>query len=179
MQATVSEKTGATSETKPQGEERPLIAIIRIRGRTGVPPDVEYTLNLLRLTRKFTMSIYPEETHGLKGMLQVVKDWVTWGEIDRDTLVELLKKRGRAPGNKRLTEEYLKEKLGVNSFEELADKLFKREILLHKIKDVIKPVFRLAPPRKGFKKSTKRPYQDQGELGYRGRAINELIRRMM
>ncbi len=167
------EKEGAESS------EKPLIAIIRIRGMTGVHPDVEYTLRLLRLTRKFTMSIYPAETPGLDGMLQRVKDWVTWGEINRETLIELLRKRGRAPGNKRLTEEYLKSVLGVESFEELVDKMFKREVKLHKLEDKIKPIFRLAPPKGGFKRSTKKPYKDGGELGYRGEAINELIRRMM
>jgi len=169
--------SGGKEEAESAG--KPLIAIIRIRGMTGVHPEVEYTLRLLRLTRKFTMSLYPAETPGLDGMLQKVKDWVTWGEIDKETLVEVLKKRGRAPGNKRLTEDYLKRVLGVESFEELADKIFKREIKLHKLEDKIKPIFRLAPPKGGFKKSTKRPYKDEGELGYRGEAINELIRRMV
>ena len=43
----------------------------------------------------------------------------------------------------------------------------------------LSPVFRLHPPRGGFKGSTKKPYSDGGELGYRGPAINELIRRMI
>jgi large subunit ribosomal protein L30 len=34
------------------------------------------------------------------------------------------------------------------------------------------------PPKKGFKRTVKRPYRDRGELGYRGEAINELIKRM-
>jgi large subunit ribosomal protein L30 len=81
-----------------------LYAIIRIRGRLDVPPDVDYTLKLLRLHRKFHCVIYPEDQPGLKGMLQKAKDWVTWGEISRSTLVELLKVRGRTLGNRKLTD---------------------------------------------------------------------------
>ena len=159
--------------------EKKIIAIIRLRGTSGLKPDVEYTLRLLRLTRRYTMSIYPSDTPGLKGMLQKVKDWVTWGEISIDTLKKTLQKRGRAPGNKKLTEEYLKEVLGINSIDELAEKIYNGEILLHKIEDKIKPIFRLTPPKKGFKKTIRKPYADGGELGYRGSAINELIERMI
>ncbi len=174
----------ASLAPKTKGEQK-LYAIIRIRGRVDVPPKVEYTLKLLRLNRKYHCVIYPANLPGIDKMLQVVKDWVTWGEIDRETLVELLRKRGRAPGDKPLTDEYLREKLGVNSVEELADKIISGEIVLHRLRDkkekkwIIKPVFRLHPPRKGFKGSTKKQYRAGGELGYRGRDINELIKRMI
>ncbi len=157
----------------------PLLAIIRLRGTVDVPPDIEYTLRLLRLVRKFHAVLYPSELQGLEGMLHKVKDWVTWGEIDRETLIELLRKRGRIPGNKPLTDEYLQQKLGVKSIEEFADLLLQGKLYLHKLDNIIKPVFRLHPPRGGFKKSLKKPYGAGGELGYRGPAINELLRRMI
>ena len=157
-----------------------LYAVIRIRSTADIHPDVEHTLKLLRLHKKYHAVLYPADLPGLKGMLQKAKDWVTWGEIDRETLLELLRKRGRIPGNKKLTDQYVKERLGLdNGLEELADKMLSGEILLHKLEDKIKPVFRLHPPKKGFRKSIKRPYNDMGELGYRGAAINELIRRMI
>ncbi len=162
-----------------------LYAIIRIRGRVGVPPKIEYTLKLLRLNRKYHCTVYPSTLPGIERMLQVVKDWVTWGEIDKETLVELLRRRGRGPGDRPLTEEYLQKTLGINSFEELAEKLLKGEIRLNKLKDpktkkwIIKPVFRLHPPRNGFDGSIKLPYRAGGELGYRGSKINELLRRMI
>ena len=44
----------------------------------------------------------------------------------------------------------------------------------------IKKYFRLNPPRKGFgRKGIKHPYQSGGALGYRGEAINDLIKRMV
>jgi len=156
-----------------------LYAIIRIRGSPDTPYDIEYTLRLLRLVRKFHCVLYPD-TQAVKGMLHKVKDWITWGEIDRETLIELLRKRGRIIGNKPLTDEFIKSKLKISSIEELADALLQGRILFHKLEEYgIKPVFRLHPPKGGFKGSTKKPYGAGGELGYRGLAINELLRRMI
>lgn len=43
-----------------------------------------------------------------------------------------------------------------------------------------KPFFRLQPPRKGFgRKGIKFPFKDSGALGYRGNAMNDLIKRML
>ena len=156
-----------------------MYAIIRLRGLVGTPEDIEYTLRLLRLTRKFTCVVYPA-TPSIEGMLRKVKDWVTWGEIDMQTFIELLRTRGRIRGNKPLTDEYVKKVLGLNGIEDLAKAVFEGKILFHKLEDYgIKPLFRLHPPRKGFKGSIKKPYSAGGELGYRGPAINELLKRMM
>ncbi len=156
-----------------------LYAIIRIRGIPDTPYDIEYTLRLLRLVRRFHCVLYPDDP-AIRGMLRKVKDWVTWGEIDRETLIELLRKRGRIVGNRPLTDEFVRTKLGLSSIEELADKLLNGELKYHKLEKYgIKPVFRLHPPRGGFKGSIKKPYGAGGELGYRGPAINELLKRMI
>ncbi len=157
-----------------------LYAIIRIRGQADVHPKVESTLKLLRLHKKFHCVLYPDSLPGIKGMLHVIKDWATWGEIDKETLVELLRKRGRIPGNRPLTDDYVREALGLNGgIEELAEKLIRGELHLHKLEDKVKPVFRLKPPSGGFKGSIKKPYGSNGELGYRGPAINDLLKRMI
>jgi large subunit ribosomal protein L30 len=51
------------------------------------------------------------------------------------------------------------------------------EVQLKDLKD-IKPVFRLHPPKKGFKGTIKRSYKSGGVTGYRGEDINNLIKRM-
>ncbi|MGC8949630.1 MAG: 50S ribosomal protein L30, partial [Thermoprotei archaeon] len=84
---------------------------------------------------------------------------------------------GRKIGNKPLTENDIKN-LGFNGFEDLAQALLEGKVKLKDLK-MIKPVFRLHPPRKGFKKSVKKMYTDGGELGYRGPKINELLLRMI
>ncbi|MEM0026862.1 MAG: 50S ribosomal protein L30 [Ignisphaera sp.] len=161
------------------GVNTKLYAIIRLRGTVGTPKDVEYTLRLLRLTRKFHCVIYPA-TPEIEGMLEKVKDWITWGEIDLSVLTQLLKTRGRIVGNKPLTDEYVKKVLGFENIDVLAKAIFENKVLYHKLENYgIKPIFRLHPPSKGFKGSIKKPYKDGGELGYRGKEINDLLLRMM
>ncbi|MCD6428297.1 MAG: 50S ribosomal protein L30 [Desulfurococcales archaeon] len=155
-----------------------LYAIIRIRGTVDVHPKVESTLRMLRLVRKFHAVLYPKNPT-IDGMLEVVKDWVTWGEIERDVLKELILKRGRLVGNKKITEEAIKKIFKVNSVDELVEALLEGRILWHKYDEYVKPVFRLHPPRGGFKGSIKKPYKTGGELGYRGKDVNELLRRMI
>ncbi len=77
------------------------IAVIRLKGLADMPPDVEKALDLLRLRRRYTCVVIDERLSYI-GMLRVVKDWVTWGEIDADTLAELLRRRGRLIGDKPL-----------------------------------------------------------------------------
>lgn len=152
-----------------------MYAVIRIRGRTGIKKNLEDTLDLLNLTRISHATVIPE-TPSYKGMLQKAKDYITWGEISEETYKKLLQERGRLPGNKRVTDEYVKENTDYNSVEELAVALFNEETTLKE--SGLKPIFRLNPPRKGYK-STKKPVHEGGDLGYRSDKINELLERMI
>lgn len=155
----------------------PLYVIIRVKGLTGVPPEVEDTLRKLRLTRKYAATVYPKSP-SIDGMLKVVKEWVTWGEIEENTLKELLLKRGKLVGNKPPTEEFIKERFNM-SVDEFVKALMEDRLQLHKLDDIIKPIFRLHPPKGGFKRSTKKPLGSDGELGYRGSEINKLVLKMV
>lgn len=159
----------------------PLYLVIRLRGTSGVNPDTEKTLDLLRLRQKFAAALYHSSLPGIEGMLRKVENWATWGEINRETLIELLYKRGRVKGDKPLTDQYVAQKLGLyGGIPELADKLLEGKLHYHRLDEYgIKPFFRLHPPRGGFKKTIKRHFNNAGELGYRGSAINDLVRRML
>ncbi len=154
-----------------------LLAIIRIRGTVDVPPKVMKTLEMLNLSRKFTAVIYPDN-ETIKGMLNVVKDWVTWGEVNKEVLKELILKRGRLWGERKVSEESIKEITG-KEIDELIDELFAGNVGWHKLSPKVKPVFRLHPPKGGFKGSIKKPFKSGGELGYRGSRINDLLKRMI
>lgn len=158
-----------------------ILAVVRLRGRIDVSSDVENVLRLLRLRRKFHATLYPEDLPGLGGMLNRASMWITWGEIDYETLVELLRARARALGGRRVDDAYIARATGgkYGSVEELASAIYKGAERLHKMGDIIKPIFRLHPPSGGFKGSIKKPYGAGGELGYRGREINSLLRRMI
>ena len=111
------------------------------------------------------------------GMLKRVQSYVTWGEISKETLVEMLSKRGRLAGEKQLTEEYIS-KIGCKSMDEFASAIAECRLDYSKLPD-IQAVFKLHPPKKGFKGTAKKNYRAGGEAGYRGEAINDLIKRMI
>jgi large subunit ribosomal protein L30 len=152
-----------------------LLAIVRIRGSVDQPHDIKHALKLLNLTRPNHAVIVPDNsTH--RGMLQKLKDVVTWGEVDNKTLKALIQKRGRIVGNRKITPKFLKEQKfeSTNAF---IAALFAGKADMRHIEGM-KPMFRLHPPRKGFK-SVKNPITRGGDLGYRGEEINALLERMM
>ncbi|CAB49242.1 50S ribosomal protein L30 [Pyrococcus abyssi] len=152
------------------------LAVIRIRGRVNVKRPVRDTLAMLRLHR-VNHCVIVDDTPSYLGMLQKAKDYITWGEINAETLAKLIRKRGRLIGNKPVTDEYVKEKLGM-TIEEFAQKVINGEMSLKDLPN-LKPVFRLHPPRGGFRGSKKRSFKEGGALGYRGEKINDLIERML
>ena len=152
-----------------------MVAIIRIRGSTGIKPSAEKTAELLNLNRINHMVIFPE-TESINGMLNRVKDYVTWGEIDRETLELVLKERVLLVGHKKLTEDYLKEE-GFSSIGELAQGLLDGKVKFKDLKDV-NPVIRLNPPKGGYE-AIQKPFHQKGSAGYRGSKINNIIRRMI
>jgi large subunit ribosomal protein L30 len=89
----------------------------------------------------------------------------------------MLQKRGRLTGSKKISGDYL-QKIGFSSIDELADAIATCKIEHQKLPG-IQRVFKLHPPRKGFKGKTKMNYRAGGEAGYRGEVINELIKRMI
>ncbi|OLS26153.1 MAG: 50S ribosomal protein L30P [Candidatus Heimdallarchaeota archaeon LC_2] len=151
------------------------IAIIRLRGRTGRNYHIEHTLKLLKLHKPNHLVIY-QESESLFGMLHKVKDAVTWGEVNNEMIEHILKKRGELQGKNKLSDKHVKSNSEYASVKQFSKAIFKGEA---KIKDLtdLQPVFRLSPPRKGFK-SLKNPVNRKGDLGYRGEAINELLARM-
>ena len=152
-----------------------MIAAIRVRGRTGIRKDIEDTLTMLKLTR-INHAVLIEDNPSYKGMLQKAKDYITWGEVDVDSVTSLLSKRGKLPGNVKLTEEYVKENTDFSSIEDLSKAVVESGA---KLEDSgVKPIFRLHPPRKGHK-DLKKTFAESGTLGYRGDKIGDLIKKMI
>jgi len=120
-----------------------MYAVVKVRGSVKVREDIKDTLKMLKLKSVNNCVVIPE-TKTYIGMLKKIKDYITWGKIDKKTLSKLLEKRG---------------KIKLEDFEKT------------------KPVFRLNPPRGGYK-ATRLPYP-KGDLGNRGDKINELLERMI
>ena len=71
------------------------LALILIRGMVNVQQPIKDTLSMLRLRKKHICAIVPD-TPSTRGMIRIVKDLITWGEIDAATLKLLQEKRGLA-----------------------------------------------------------------------------------
>ncbi len=161
---------------EPSGKG-PILAV-RLRGTAGDSPDVEKTLESLRLERTFQARLL-ENTPSIAGMLRSVKAIVAWGEVSPELLESLLLKRGERDGADPLDEGFVR-LLGKPSLSDLAKSVVAGELSLPTLWSAgLKPRFRLHPPRGGFKRSLRRAATDGGELGYRGADINVLVKRMI
>ncbi len=139
------------------------LAVIRVRGVTGMKTKIEDTLKMLRLHKKNYCCVV-SNTPAWSGMLRKAKDYITWGEIEEETFKTLVEKRG---------EEFKGRESDSNKKIE-----YKDFFVVNNKK--IKKYFRLNAPRKGFgRNGIKHPYKSGGALGYRGEAINDLIKRMV
>ncbi len=153
LKALKSEKSGFSGKQ---------LAVVLVRGMTGMRAPVKDTLYMLRLRRK-NHCVIVSHTPALVGMLIKVKDYITWGEIDPATLEELVAARGEM-----FQEPFMDSK-----------KKYSYKCLEFKGKKY-KPYFRLNPPRQGFgRKGIKVAFRAGGSLGYRGEDMNGLLKRMM
>ncbi len=147
-----------------QQEEPKLVAIIRIRGRPQINRKIGDTMKMLRLHHVNHAAIY-QMTPTIKGMLEKVKDYVSYGPISEVILERLLTKRGRLVGDKLITVEYLRQNTEYTDIKALTKALYNGKIKYSELKGV-KPVFRLHPPKGGHRHGTiKQPYTTGGSLG--------------
>jgi len=159
-------------------EDKKMLALVRLRGSVHLRSTLGDTLKLLNLAR-INHCIISQDTPNVRGMVNKVNDYITWGEIEETTLTKLLEKRGRVAGNRPVDEEYIKKNSKQKDIKSFAKTLIEGNA---KLKDVagLKPVFRLNPPKGGHKRGgIKKPYTRGGALGYRGEKINELINSMI
>ena len=83
-------------------------AVVRVRGSVNVNPKIKETMRLMKLNKVNHCVIVPKnDTY--TGMLNIIKDYVTWGEIDAETTELLLQSSGKSSGNAEFTKEHLKE----------------------------------------------------------------------
>jgi large subunit ribosomal protein L30 len=136
-------------------------AIIRIAGQIGLTKNVKETLDRLRIRRKYACVVV-KETPVIKGMLKKVVNFVAYGDISKETFVELLTKRGQSVDKKKKIN-------AAKAVEELEKGKKYSEVGL-------KPFFRLHPARGGINTKVHFP---KGVLGNHKEKINELIKRML
>jgi large subunit ribosomal protein L30 len=142
-----------------------MIAVIRISGLVEIPKDAKETLFRMRLRKKFTLVLLNETPENL-GMIKKVRNFIAFGKIDKETLAELIDKRAKTLGNKKIkidAEKIAEEMLNSKINKKLSDFGLKLFIGLH-------------PPRGGIDSKIHYP---KGVLGDNQDKINDLIRRML
>ena len=68
--------------------------VVRIKGQADVPHWATTTMSLLRLDKKYRATILQAKDNTL-GMLNKVKHYVSWIELDASLAKDLLDKKGR------------------------------------------------------------------------------------
>jgi len=148
--------------------------VVRVRGSIHSKVEIGQTLRFLHLTRPNHATVVPEDA-AFRGMLTKVQGYVTWGETDEETVGLLLSSRGRSPEGHALTGEPGTAPASASDVAALA-----KSVLTEGLPRTsgVRPMFRLRAPKGGWR-STKKPFSLGGALGYRGRAINDLVRKML
>jgi len=152
------------------------IAAVRIRGTVLARQTVIDTLKMLHLTRT-NHCVILADSPSTRGMLIKVQDYVTWGEVTPQTIARVLLKRGHIQGGESLNDAYVKAHSKYSSIWDFTQALSKGEANARDVTG-LKPVLRLHPPIKGYK-SVKLSYGAGGDLGYRGKEIDNLLIRML
>ncbi|MGD0071058.1 MAG: 50S ribosomal protein L30 [Candidatus Bathyarchaeia archaeon] len=152
------------------------LVVVKIRGTISAQRETRETLDFLHLAHT-NHAVLIDSRPAYKGMLQRVNSYVTWGEPSKEIVAMMLHKRARLAGDKKLTDEYIK-KAGYKSIDDLAEAIVNCKVEFQKLPDM-QPRFKLHPPSKGYKGKTKKGFKAGGEAGYRGEAINDLVKRMI
>ena len=117
--------------------------VVRICGQPDVPYWATTTMSLLKLEKKYRATIIPEKENTL-GMLRKIQHYISWQEIDIETTKELLDKKARKSGYKKVTDEDITA-VGFQSMDELASALTEGKATLSKLKP-LKPCLLYTTP---------------------------------
>jgi|ERR671927_527641 large subunit ribosomal protein L30 len=148
--------------------------VVRIKGTINIPQWAKTTLNGLNLDKRFRATIVPESPEYV-GMLRRVKEEVAWTKADASIVKDLLERRGRKTGYKPISVSDIPQE--YESFDKLAAAIADNKVSMSKLEG-IKPWFALSPPKGGFKRKTKTPYEQKGVLGDDTDLI-EIVKRML
>src|SRR5260370_999048 len=136
------------------GEKNGILGV-RVRGTASDNPDVQRTMESLKLERTFQARLLDNTPSNL-GMLRSAKVLVAWGEVSPDLLGRVFEKRGERDGADGLDDGFLR-LLGKSSFDDLAKSVVAGETSLHELlRAGLKVPFRFHPPLGWFKRSLRR-----------------------
>src|SRR5256885_17233790 len=149
--------------------KNPILAV-RLRGTASDNPDVQRTMESLKLERTFQARLLDNTPSNL-GMLRSAMVLVAWGEVSPDLLGRVLEKRGERDGADGLDDGFLR-LLGKASFDDLAKAVVAGEKGLHELfRGGLEGPVRFHPPPGGVKRSVRRGAAGGGGGGGPGGGI--------
>lgn len=172
-----SKKAPGDSKVAVESSKTPVLCLVRVRGAHGMRRNILDTLKLLSL-HSVNHAVVVPATESISGMINKVKDYIAYGQIDADTMTLLMKKRGLIVGNLPLTDEHVQSNTDFKSINDLAKAIVNAKVKVREIRG-LKPVFRLHPPKGGHRGSIKKSIQAGGVLGNHGDKINIMLRKMI
>jgi len=138
-----------------------MILVMRIHGIVNMKTNLEETMYRLRIRRKLACTIIDENNKIEMGMLNNIRELVSFGKVDATLVKKLVIARGETEDGKKVGEKD-------------ADKIVAG---IEKGDWKIKKFFRLHPPIGGFRKTTKQ-LAPKGILG-ENKDIVKLVERML
>jgi len=72
-----------------------MIVVIRIKGNVGLRREIKETFERLRLKKKYSCIVSEKPSREFLGMVEKVRNFIAYGEIDKETYEELVKARGQ------------------------------------------------------------------------------------
>jgi len=150
--------------------------VVNLRGLVNTRAPVRSALEQLRLARRFNCTLVPD-TPMFRGMLNVAKEHLAWRKAEAGIIEKLLLQRGEKSNGRKFSENDLKALKQYSSFSDLAKALEAGKARLDGTQGM-RSFFRLSPPRGGFRRSTRRPFEQGGVLG-RNDQLDELVERMI
>ncbi|NXJ64125.1 RL7L protein, partial [Rostratula benghalensis] len=163
-------------------QEHKLAFVVRIVDIKGVSKRVKRVIELLRLRRNFTGTFVKLTPLSLK-MLRIVEPYVAWGHPNLKSVRELILKRGQAKiKNKKipLTDNMLIEEhlgnCGIICLEDIIHEIYSAGKYFKKVTNFLWP-FHLSVARHASRNKVGF-LKEMGQPGWRGDAINQLIRQL-
>tara|TARA_B100000315_G_C14387846_1_gene500484 strand:+ start:343 stop:759 length:417 start_codon:yes stop_codon:yes gene_type:complete len=138
-----------------------MILVIRISGQVEIPPKAQEAMYRLNLRKKYTATLVKSTKENIAN-LNKVRNFIAFGEINKETLLALIEKRAQNTTKKKIDSPSVVEQLEKKSLRDLG----------------LKPFFRLHPPRGGINSKLHFPIK-KGVLGNNKEKINDLVRRML
>nr|6RM3_LF0 Chain LF0, uL30 [Vairimorpha necatrix] len=163
-------------------KEPNFLVVVKIKSSIGAAPRQRSILKLLRLN-KTNSAVLVKNNKSMKRMLQLAKDYISYGSISYELLRKLVYKHGVIKVNdkhRKLNNENIEDAFRgeLKCIEEIIHNIYFGTEYFKVCANTLIP-FRLKSPQGGFKGKKSKGFTEGGNLGNHYDLIGELVERML